>query len=49
MMGVRKPETCWAVNKRQVIDWRNYIRPWSDQCWHMVLKHGYYQNLTKLF
>jgi hypothetical protein len=22
-MGVRTPETCWAVNKRQVINWRN--------------------------
>jgi hypothetical protein len=23
MMGVRTPETCWSVNKRQVINWRN--------------------------
>ena len=23
MMGVRTPETCWTVNKRQVINWRN--------------------------
>ena len=23
MMGVRTPETCWAVNKRLVINWRN--------------------------
>jgi hypothetical protein len=23
MMGVRTPETCWAVNKRQVINLRN--------------------------
>ena len=23
MMGVRAPETCWAVYKRQVINWRN--------------------------
>jgi uncharacterized Fe-S cluster-containing radical SAM superfamily enzyme len=23
-MGVRTPETCWAVNKRQVINWRNF-------------------------
>jgi hypothetical protein len=23
MMGVRTPETCWAVNKRQVKNWRN--------------------------
>ena len=23
--------------------------PWSDQCWHVVVKHGYYQNLTKQF
>jgi hypothetical protein len=23
MMGVRTPETCCAVNKRQVIKWRN--------------------------
>jgi hypothetical protein len=23
MMGVRMPETCWAVNKRQVKYWRN--------------------------
>ena len=23
MMGVRTPETCWAVNKCQVINWRN--------------------------
>jgi hypothetical protein len=22
-MGVRTPETCWAVNKRQVINWRD--------------------------
>jgi hypothetical protein len=24
MMGMRTPETCWAVNKRQVINWRNF-------------------------
>jgi len=24
MMGVRKPEACWAVHKRQVINWRNF-------------------------
>jgi hypothetical protein len=24
MMGVRTPETCGAVNKRQIINWRNY-------------------------
>jgi hypothetical protein len=24
MMGVKTPETCWAVNKRQVITWRNF-------------------------
>ena len=24
MTGVKAPETCWAVNKRQVIKWRNY-------------------------
>jgi hypothetical protein len=24
MMGVRTPETCWVVNKRQVINWRNF-------------------------
>jgi hypothetical protein len=23
MMGVRTPETCWAVNKHQVINWIN--------------------------
>jgi hypothetical protein len=23
MMGVRTPETCWTVNKHQVINWRN--------------------------
>ena len=23
MMGVRTPKTCWIVNKRQVINWRN--------------------------
>jgi hypothetical protein len=23
MMGVRMPETCWAVHKRQVINLRN--------------------------
>ena len=23
MMGVRTPKTCWAINKRQVINWRN--------------------------
>jgi len=23
MIGVRAPETCWAVIKRQVINWRN--------------------------
>jgi hypothetical protein len=23
MMGVRTPETCWAVHKRQVINLRN--------------------------
>jgi len=23
IMGVRTPETCWAGNKRQVINWRN--------------------------
>jgi len=23
LMGVRTPETCWDVNKRQVINWRN--------------------------
>jgi hypothetical protein len=23
MMDVRTPETCWAVNKRQVINWRD--------------------------
>ena len=22
-MGVRTPETCWAVNKRQIINWRD--------------------------
>jgi len=24
MLGVRTPETCWAVNKRQVINWRDF-------------------------
>ena len=24
MMGVRTPETCWTVNKRQVINWINF-------------------------
>ena len=24
MMGARTPETCWAVNKRLVINWRNW-------------------------
>jgi hypothetical protein len=24
MMGVRTPEICWAVNKRQVINWGDY-------------------------
>ena len=24
MMGKRTPETCWAVNKRQTINWRNF-------------------------
>jgi hypothetical protein len=24
MMGVRTPETCWAVHKRQVINLRNF-------------------------
>ena len=24
MMSMRMPETCWAVNKRQVINWRNF-------------------------
>jgi len=24
MMGVMAPETCWAVNKRQVINWINF-------------------------
>jgi hypothetical protein len=24
MMGVRTPETCWAVHKRQVISLRNF-------------------------
>jgi hypothetical protein len=23
MMGMRTPETCWAVNKSQVINWKN--------------------------
>jgi hypothetical protein len=29
MMGVRTPETCWAVHKRQVINLRNYCI-WLD-------------------
>ena len=29
-MGVRTPETCQAVNKRQVIDWRNCSIPLVD-------------------
>ena len=24
MTGMRTPETCWAVNKRQVINWKNF-------------------------
>jgi hypothetical protein len=23
MMGVRTPETCWAVDKRHVVNWRD--------------------------
>jgi len=31
MMGVRTPETCWAVNKRQVLNW------WDCCIWLVTL------------
>ena len=32
IMGVRTPETCWAVNKIQVINWRNFCIYLVDLC-----------------
>jgi len=34
MIGVRTPETCWAVNKRLVINWRN-------SCFWLVVLFGF--------
>jgi hypothetical protein len=28
MMGGKKPETCWAVNKRQKINWKIVLSGW---------------------
>ena len=39
MMGVRTPETCWAVNKRQVINWRNFASSWLIYLNCMIM-HG---------
>jgi hypothetical protein len=39
-MGVRTPETCWAVNKRQVINSRNYC------IWLLDLFELYYDART---
>ena len=33
MMGVRTPKTYWAVNKRQVINWRDYCIWLVDCIW----------------
>jgi hypothetical protein len=39
MMGVRTPETCWAVNKRQVINWRDCCI-WLVIYLNCMLMHG---------
>jgi len=39
MMGVRTPETCWAVNKRQVINWRSCCI-WLVIYLNCMMKHG---------
>jgi len=39
MMGMRMPETCWAVFKRQAInlkDWCVYLRTHQRKRWHMA-------------
>jgi len=41
MMGVRAPETCWAVHKRQVINLRNCYIWLVDlfEIWKEILDH----------
>jgi hypothetical protein len=39
MMGVRTPETCRAVNKRQAINWRNYCICWLIYL-NCMMMHG---------
>jgi hypothetical protein len=49
MMGVRTPETCWAVNKCQIINWRNCCN-WLIylNCLHFFCQ-SYYPIMTLLW
>jgi hypothetical protein len=39
MMGMRTPKTCWALNKRQVINWRGCCI-WLVIYLNCMLMHG---------
>jgi hypothetical protein len=39
MMGMRMPETCWAVSKRQVINLRNCCI-WLVNSFECMIMHG---------
>jgi len=46
MMGMRTPETCWAVNKSQVINGRNFCI-WLEIIWILISKSYVYATCWK--